>query len=789
MSEQTEPASCTPLDNKADKAYLVRLLAKHSRADDVPEASRVSSWNRPGWQFWKWTRKSIDEIAFERWKYANAGARDFALRQVIAATAADQTARRIGPLSSDGELFLALRVLEWLQDARGNALEPWANDAYPQTGDLKQVCKVHTLELKRLLRELFEFRTGPIVPQALTTQPGGVPSEKTRRTSGPGPNGAPQARFNENPVPGCEPDQNVFLAASGAAPRSLDGFADDVVVGNVQDGIYAVAGPRGSGKSTVLIRIHALCKSYARGEGLRARPRAERSWRPLLVRFDLGVGFDEKRFPLEFMAQTCNAVKAHCTTRPATHDAAPNWVRHALGEVGRWCETNSLWALLMTIALSAAVGISFVSKDTQSSFEKLISRDTVCLTANFLLSVCAVSAMYRFAGRSERGRRLDPSPWIPALIATAVLLLTWEVAIRPGPIECSRRVVGWFGDQVGPLFAMNKPMENDAQPAGVVAGGTAAATADAAPPANSDASQSASNAALAPASQTSPSPTSNAAAAASSTQVATRKPPDAPSEFALGMRKATLVHWVLAGTACASILLLPGWWWTYAYCQSLAGALRSKADAAGGVDLPYLSGFSKLIGTVLPKLPDGGDIRDMDTPFAVEKLKDLLRRCVADFERVVILVDDVDVTPDHQYPQLMQLLRPLNKIPGVCCVLAAPTEFYDKYRKFPADDYHSTLQDCLLVGDGRYTQQLEQLACCDPAELHARLESLLLPIFNSHCVLQRSGDYEDQGSPLVRLLVALWHCTEPDKRMRDAARRGQIVRRDLVRAAAALLES
>ncbi len=786
MPEQAEPATRTPLGNQADQAYLVRLLAKRLQVGDVPEASRVSSWNRPGWRFWKWTRKSTADVAFERWKRANRVARRTALVKVVAATAADQAARRIGPLSCEGELFLALRILEWLQDARGNALQSWSQDKYPFDRDLEATCTDHALELKSLLREIFEFRTGPIVPQALTTQPGGVPSEKTRRTSGMGPSGAPQARFNENPVPGCEPVQVVLLSASGATPRLLDAFADDVVVGNVQDGIYAVAGPRGSGKSTVLNRIHALCKLYARDEGLRGRPRAERSWRPLLVRFDLGVGFDEKRFPLEFMAQTCTAVKAHCTTRPATHDAAPNWVRHALGEVGRWCETNSLWALLMTIALSAAVGISFVSKDTQSSFEKLISRDTVCLTANFLLSVCAVSAVYRFAGRSERGRRRDPSPWIPALIATVVLLLTWEVAIRPGPIECGRRVVGWFGNQVEPFLATSEGTANSAAPAGGVAISAPAATADAQPAADTEAEQSAPNA---PAPQAAPSPTSNAAAVDSATQVAVRKPSDTPPELTLGLRKATLVHWVLAGTAGASILLLPGWWWTYAYCQSLAGALRSKADAAGGMDLPYLSGFSKLIGTVLPKLPDGGDIRDMDTPFAVEKLKDLLRRCVADFERVVILIDDVDVTPDHQYPQLMQLLRPLNKIPGVCCVVAAPTEFYDRYRKFPADDYHSTLQDCLLFGDESDTTQREQLACCEPDVLHDRLKPLLLPIFGSHCVLQRTGDYEDAGSPLVRLLVALWSCAEPNKRLRDAARQQQIVRRDLVRAAAALLET
>lgn len=657
----------------------------------------------------------LASTASSKWQAATKEDRKTTIQFVVDEIAQLQSVRRIGRLTPDGEGFLAQRITEI--EATGDAFRNWTTlGDWPVLSDpeINTCCRNSAHALKAVLRSLFEFRTGPIVPPSLAAQPGGVLTLKIPAT----PGGTTPGKFRDNFVSGLEPDQAVFLnrpGVNGGSVCSLDHFAVDVAEGNLQDGIYAVAGPRGSGKSTILNRIQAMCKHYARAEGPRGLPRAGRSWRPLLVRFDLGVGFDEKRFPLEFMAQTCNAVKLHCTTKPSTHAWSPNWVRHALGEVGRWCETNWLWALLMTIALVAAGAASLISSEIKQSFETILTAKAVCLTGNFLLSVCAVSFIYRFFGKRSHGLRRDFSPWFMAIL---FLVATYCVAAgRPlNAVPDFANIFVFLGNSL--------PGEATFQPLALTT-----------------------------------------------------------------MSRFMLAHWLLTVAVCAAMFLLPGWWWTYAYCQSLGGALRAKAETGGGMDIPYLSGFSKLIGTLLPKLPDGGDVRDMDTPFAVEKLKDLLRRCVADFERVVILIDDVDVTPDKQYPQLMQLLRPLNKIPGVCCIIAAPTEFYENYRDFPANDYHSTLQDCLLVGDRRYAVSSENIGRCNKRDLHKTLEPLLKPIFNSHCVLQRESPRPGEEHPLDRLLAALWLEAPPSDRLWDAARQREIARRDLVRAAAALLET
>lgn len=149
------------------------------------------------------------------------------------------------------------------------------------------------------------------------------------------------------------------------------------------------------------------------------------------------------------------------------------------------------------------------------------------------------------------------------------------------------------------------------------------------------------------------------------------------------------------------------------------------------------------------------EIRQLDLTFQLEAFKTIVRRCVSAFGRVVFLIDDMDVVRRDHFPELLQLLRPLSKIDGVCCVLAVPKYFYYGLKIKTKSDLHSTIQQCRLLGDPRFQTWLED-GGADAADdaLRPLLEPMLVTLFQSR-FLPRFTALSDSDAWISHLLD-LW---------------------------------
>jgi hypothetical protein len=157
-----------------------------------------------------------------------------------------------------------------------------------------------------------------------------------------------------------------------------------------------------------------------------------------------------------------------------------------------------------------------------------------------------------------------------------------------------------------------------------------------------------------------------------------------------------------AWVACfgLAILTLPRWWNLYVHAQWLHTALR-VGDDNQTFDLPQISYLTGMVRLLLPRSSDTPDVRELDTPFLQQHVKELLRVCLDPWpdSRVLVLIDDVDVMPSSDFHELFRLLRPLSKVPGVCCIVCVPMFFYHVLHGEELGDMHSTISECYVLGN------------------------------------------------------------------------------------------
>jgi hypothetical protein len=104
--------------------------------------------------------------------------------------------------------------------------------------------------------------------------------------------------------------------------------------------------------------------------------------------------------------------------------------------------------------------------------------------------------------------------------------------------------------------------------------------------------------------------------------------------------------------------------------------------------------------SVLPET----EFRDLGQSTAAllqNELKDLLDDLGFAFERVMLLVDDVDVLPSLHYNDLMRIFRAATKAERVSVVMSVPTVFWHAYCGPRRTDIHSSVRDFWLLGSNR----------------------------------------------------------------------------------------
>jgi hypothetical protein len=143
---------------------------------------------------------------------------------------------------------------------------------------------------------------------------------------------------------------------------------------------------------------------------------------------------------------------------------------------------------------------------------------------------------------------------------------------------------------------------------------------------------------------------------------------------------------------------LPAWWWALTECDTLAASLRTRADNST-FELPGLAYVGSIARLLLPKPAATVDVRELDTPFQHQQIKDLLRHCTREFGRVVILIDDVDILPSQHFHDLFRTMRPSSKVNNVRVVICAPRYFFHAFRSETLGDVHSTVRQVYMLGD------------------------------------------------------------------------------------------
>ena len=594
----------------------------------------------------------------------------------------------------------------------------------------------------------------------------------------------------ERKPPGLSIQQNIFLTGKGkrTEDNTLDHVARQIAEEDGCGGVYLLAGVRGSGKSTALNRIEWFCHHWLQGKP-----------HPLVLRFDLGVQFDRDRFLINLMTELCRRVIEHCKQAPLASPVPLRHIWHFLGHLGRWCEANSRWAILLSFLIASFLTVEFLQQPSSTTAPQLTTfanlkfwseelktnagvAPTTALTnlasipgqtnlapvpgqTNF----APITELTNFLARADSLRRINLRQLyelhnlaefsrLSGLSNIAVLVTnTPNPSYVPlaGPELAS---LSRFSSLTNLAPLVQHPFERwvNAQPhaatalvmlLGVMVLGLAYSIAR--------------------------------IVRARSKRALERRTRDwilglllagvAMAAFVIisGIRWPNLSAWplqlwitlVLSLSACQ--FLLPLWWEHYVRCRSRLDVFRRRDDSKNP-ELPYVSQFTSAVSVLLPKTTPEEDFREMDTPFLQQAVKDLLRETSHALERVVILIDDVDVLPSDAFHSLLRLLRPLSKVPDLRCVVCVPIFMYDALSASKMGDLHSTVREVHVLGDPElFEGPKKNFAPSDGMKNKDVLRESLVSLLRSRIILpidwSRGANPPTAGEPeFLKDLIERW---------------------------------
>ena len=446
--------------------------------------------------------------------------------------------------------------------------------------------------------------------------------------------------------PGIIIQQSVFLEplqTSGvhSAPLNangdLDKFAMTIADLKQYDGVYCLSGVRGSGKSSVLNRIAWYCNNWY-----------VRTRKPLLVRFDLGTNFNREIFARDLVAEICLATKKAFRHPPVSPIFGMSLVIRSFGYFGRFCQVNIPWALvaslLTAIFLANADSTSSGQSDGCESFDQgLIKVLEFVSSAN--LPNCALTIPI-FGNWSVR--------------EIGILFLGLFGLIAVGIIHGTTMFFMsiWYSVEDALSCVMDRYAAIALLNALILI---------------------------------------SAIIIVSNILVGWLSGLDRPI-LPDGMLASYLLN---LGMICMSIVLLPRWWRSYVFFDEMLVRCRPTPPRRfADISFFGLAGpLSSFIAQLLPASDSRDHIDSVSEPFVQELTKQTLVECVRNFDRVVILIDDIDALPSEKFHELLRLVRPLGKVPGTRCVLATPLYFHFALKQRNYGDVHSTVRASVVVGN------------------------------------------------------------------------------------------
>jgi hypothetical protein len=657
--------------------------------------------------------------------------------------------------------------------ARGEPLAPEVLDAVWNKGQefAAAAGALGAAETASLIRELVDLDVGPasfIGARSDARQGAQWPSQVERQSR----------------VPGLEVSQKVFLEG----PHQLDDFARDVAEGSGDEAVALLSGVRGSGKSTALNRVEWYCNNWLAGHH-----------RPLLIRFDLGTAFKSQQFVVDLAAEVCREVQEHCKRPPLGCPFFFHRIRFFFGQIGRWCASNLRWSAVVGILAVIFLMIDLLRAEATASLESIstVLRSAgagVAILVLIAMAVVVVGMFHHLAHWSSR-RRPDPDA-VPRQSYFKIFAL---LAIVPLGIMLALRYMPWTVMRPGGSIVIDDRLKTAAMRLG--------ATTAPAEPGNDNVSRLVAAVAaghdevdFAKKPTTAPATESRFLAAVDPADARKRVPEDLvtvrqAAKNADAKQIDPLAVLALGGVSIVCIglaqFLLPKWWWTYGRCQSLADAIRGRDGQSAPTDLPFGSHVTALARILLPQPAGLPDLRSMDSPFQHQQIKELLRRCAADFGRVVILIDDVDVLPSSEFHELFRLLRPMSKVTGVRCVVCVPLYFYYAIKAESLGDIHSTAQRCLVMGDpDLYSGPAEKFSLRQGLTAHEFAKKLRAVLATRLRLKVSGGAHAAKGAAVIDHLTERWGAAPADwARVKAYLNRVGASRRELIRETARLVDN
>jgi hypothetical protein len=517
--------------------------------------------------------------------------------------------------------------------------------------------------------------------------------------------------------------QETFLVSPFGAGKSradqLEQFAKSIAGDDTRlDGVIALAGVRGSGKSTALNYVEEVCRS-AEGQ------------RPLVVRIDLSAAFEPVQFARDFVDLVARDARLHVET-----NTSYPWIRRLnllLGHCAAWCQTNLGWAILAAVLLASVIGIShcylgLARKQTLSEEVKRLDSTALAASERVVASLERVRTMssttsddadlQQARGLRDRARAALERADADAERAHKRLDAVSERLDAPEPIDLvlvgkqtARDIHAVFLTlllvlAMGSAHAVRSLREHRPYSkrtrAGIISVLLVVCVA-----------LLAVGSAMDWLNQT-------------ERMRSLWRLPFSTSAASVGEHWSTsllLPYGVSLILLTLAILCLPRWWDYYLRFQHVRKSVRT----AGLSQIPQVGNLLGPLGQLLPQRDDPNDIDEQSLPFVQRQAREVLQRAVDAFGSVVLLVDDVDMLPANDFPELLRALRPVIKVPRACCLLAVPLFFYDALQSISTSDLHSTLRQCLVLGDPElFGSERENFAVRDDASRGQLWDTLLM---------------------------------------------------------------
>ncbi len=493
-----------------------------------------------------------------------------------------------------------------------------------------------------IAREFFAFNAGPMDFGRRFRQP----DEILPLTPGQPPKDVLRA----------QPVQKVFLAPDSwrDSPNPFERFAQDFALNQKFEGVHLLAGVRGSGKSTLLNRVAWHCRAFDQ-DGSNPPP--------LLTRIDIGTSFDERKFTIDLASQICQDAKRRLKQPPYCGGPLRRAAVMLTGHLGRWCSSNLRWSSVAIVLLGLFVLVEIIHdlrlRQAKKELPELVN-NAIDITV-------------------DKGPPKDDLKKIEEYLQAADRL-TGNHKKPPDEFSSQARVVFFVLSSMlflGLLYNLSEVRRKSKAPSRGDGGLRVSCLM---------------NSCIALCIGT--------IFAMAVSEAFLGAPPwmDWLDPRNSSLRLITGVAAIVVLVLALGMFLLPNWIGAYFSCQRLFLALRARQDESAP-DLPYISNITTLIRAMVPHGDDNEPMDELSVPMLQNQMKKLLMTCVSAFGRVVILIDDVDVLPSEKFHELMRIVRPATKVPGVCCLISVPEYFYYEFYCARLGDLHSTVQEVYFLGD------------------------------------------------------------------------------------------